>query len=339
MTGNKQVRVAGRPTGIPQAEHFEIVAGEMPTIGAGQILVRNLFLSVEPAMRGWLVDKSNYSQPIEIGSVMRALTVGEVVESRVSGFTAGERVMGWFGWQEFAAAAPDAVIRKVDDADLSPSLALGVLGLNGVTALLGLEKVGRPVAGETVVVSTAAGSVGSAVGQIARLLGCRTVGITGGAQKAAICRDEFGYDIAIDYRAPGLDQALAAACPEGANVYFDNTAGPISDAVYRQLAFYARIVTCGTASVASWNPGPTGPRVERIIMTRRATMGGFVVLDHMGEFNSASARLARWVREGKLKYREEIFDGIEHCPGAIADLYNGQNLGKRLIRLAPAGEG
>lgn len=334
MAGNKQVRVAGRATGIPQAEHFAIVDGDMPVIGDGEILVRNLFLSVEPAMRGWLVDKSNYSKPIEVGSVMRALAVGEVVGSRASGFSQGDRVMGWFGWQEFAAAAPDAVIRKVEDTDLSPSLALGVLGLNGVTALLGLEKIGRPVAGDTVVVSTAAGSVGSAVGQIAKLLGCRTVGITGGAEKAAICRDEFGYDAAIDYRAPGLDQALADACPGGVNVYFDNTAGAISDAVYRQLALYARIVTCGTASVASWDPAPTGPRVERIVMTKRATMGGFVVLDHMAEFNAASARLARWVREGKLKYREEILDGIEHCPGAIADLYSGRNLGKRLIRLA-----
>ncbi|RBP16914.1 hypothetical protein DFR50_104194 [Roseiarcus fermentans] len=333
MAGNKQVRVAGRPPGIPQAEHFEIVDSDMPAIGAGQILVRNLFLSVEPAMRGWLVDKSNYSQPIEIGSVMRALAVGEVIESRAPGFASGDRLMGWFGWQEFAAAAPDTVIRKVDDTDLSPSLALGVLGLNGVTALLGLEKVGRPVAGDTVVVSTAAGSVGSAVGQIAKLLGCRTVGIAGGAEKVAICRDEFGYDVAIDYRTPGLEQALAAACPGGANVYFDNTAGAISDAVYRQLAVYARIVACGTASVASWDPIPTGPRVERIIMTRRATMGGFVVLDHMAEFNAASGRLAQWVREGKLRYREEIVDGIERCPGAIADLYNGLNLGKRLIRL------
>ncbi|MEJ2458379.1 MAG: NADP-dependent oxidoreductase, partial [Novosphingobium sp.] len=319
---------------IPQAEHFEIVDGDIPVINDGEILVRNLFLSVEPAMRGWLADKSNYSQPIEIGSVMRALTVGEVVESRIPAFAAGDLVLGWFGWQNFAAATPDAVIRKIADTDLSPSLALGVLGLNGVTALLGLEKVARPVAGDTVVVSTAAGSVGSAVGQIAKLLGCRTVGITGGAEKVAICRDEFGYDAAIDYHAPGLEQALADACPDGANVYFDNTAGPISDAVYRHLALYARIVTCGTASVASWDPVPTGPRVERTIMTRRATMGGFVVLDHMAEFNAASARLAQWVRAGRLKYREEIRDGIEHCPGAIADLYNGRNFGKRLIRLA-----
>lgn len=333
MAGNTQVLVIGRPTGIPQAEHFAVFEGDLPTIDEGQILVRNLFLSVEPAMRGWLADRSNYSQPIEIGSVMKALTVGEIVESRAAGFAAGDRVMGWFGWQHFAAATPGAVIRKLDDADLSPSLALGVLGLNGVTALLGLEKVGRPVAGDTVVVSTAAGSVGSAVGQIAKLLGCRTVGITGGAEKVAICLDEFGYDAAIDYRAPGLEEALAGACPDGANVYFDNTAGIISDTVYRNLALYARIVTCGTASVASWNPGPTGPRVERIIMTRRATMGGFVVLDHMDEFNAASARLAQWVRDGKLNYREEFVDGIEYCPGAIADLYNGQNLGKRLIRL------
>ncbi|UAK25291.1 NADP-dependent oxidoreductase [Sphingomonas nostoxanthinifaciens] len=333
MPGNRQIIVRGRPTCIPQAEHFELVDGNMPFAGAGEILIRNLFLSVDPAMRGWLADTSNYSQPIAIGSVMRSLAVGEVVESNAPAFAAGERVMGWFGWQQFAATTPDAVIRKVEDRDLSPSLALGVLGLNGVTALLGLEKVARPTAGDTVVVSTAAGAVGSAVGQIAKLLGCRTVGITGGAEKLAICRDEFGYDVAIDYQAPGLDQALANVCPQGANVYFDNTAGPISDTVYRNLALHARVVTCGTASVSSWNPVPTGPRIERIVMTRRAQIGGFVVLDYMDEFQPAGARLAQWVREGKLKYREEIVDGIENCPGAIADLYEGRNLGKRLIRL------
>lgn len=334
MPGNLQVLVAGRPSAIPQAEHFEIVDSEVPAVAEGEVLIRNLFLSVDPAMRGWLADTSNYSQPIAIGSVMRSLAVGEIVESHVPGFAVGERVMGWFGWQQFSAVTPDAVIRKVEDPDLSPSLALGILGLNGVTALLGLEKVGRPNATDTVVVSTAAGAVGSAVGQIAKLLGCRTVGITGGPEKLAICRDEFGYDVAIDYRAPNLDRALADACPTGVNVYFDNTAGSISDAVYRHLALHARVVTCGTASVSSWNPVPSGPRVERIVMTRRAQIGGFVVLDYMDEFKPAGARLAQWVREGKLKYREEIVNGIEQCPGAIADLYEGRNFGKRLIRLA-----
>jgi len=339
MSGNKQVIVIGRPTAIPQAEHFAITESDIPLIGEGQVLVRNMFLSVEPAMRGWLADTGNYSQPIPVGSIMRALAVGEVTESRIPEFTPGERLMGWFGWQTFAAVSTDAVIRKIEEDNLSPSLALGVLGLNGVTALLGLEKVGRPVAGDTVVVSTAAGSVGSAVGQIAKLLGCRTVGITGGAEKVAICLDEFGYDAAIDYRASDLHQMLAQACPHGVDVYFDNTAGPISDAVYRQLALHARIVSCGTASVSSWNPPPNGPRVERIIMTRRATLGGFVVLDHMDEFSAASARLAQWVREGKLRYREEIRDGIEHCPGAIAELYDGRNFGKLLIRLDQPGAG
>lgn len=337
MAGNRQILFTRRPKGIPQAEHFTIHDGEVPAIGEGQVLVRNLFLSVDPAMRGWLADSANYLQPIPLGSVMRSLAVGEVIGSRAAGFAIGDRLMGWFGWQEYAAVAPDAVIRKVEDAGLSPSLALGVLGLNGVTALLGLEKVGRPVAGDTVVVSTAAGAVGSAAGQIAKLLGCRTVGITGGARKVAICLDEFGYDAAIDYREPGLEEALAAACPAGANVYFDNTAGAISDVVYRHLALNARIVTCGTASVASWDPAPEGPRVERLIMLKRATMGGFAVLDHIAEFDAASARLASWVREGKLRYREEIADGIERCPGAIADLYGGNNFGKRLVRLALPG--
>lgn len=330
---NRQVVVASRPSGIPGPEHFTIVETPLAAPGEGELLVRNHFLSVDPAMRGWLADSSNYAPPVPLGSVMRSLCVGSVIASRAPGFAAGEQVMGWFGWQEFAKSTPDNVIRKVGDADLPPSLALGVLGLNGVTALLGLEKVGRPRPGETVVVSTAAGAVGSAAGQIAGILGCRTVGITGGPRKVAICAEEFGYDVAIDYRDPAFEAALAAACPQGVDVYFDNTAGPISDAVYRHLALHARIVSCGTASVSSWDPVPDGPRVERLIMTRRATMGGFVVLDFVDEFESAGARLAQWVREGKLRYREEILRGIEHCPSAIAGLYAGDNLGKRIIQL------
>lgn len=333
MSHNRQVRVAARPEAIPQPEHFEIVDGTRPEIEAGQILVRNKFLSVEPAMRGWLVDRNNYSEPVAIGAVMRSLAVGEVRESQDSRYQPGDIVLGWFGWQEWAAEDADKVILKFEEQGLSPSLALGVVGLTGVTALLALEKVALPRPGDVVLVSTAAGSVGSAVGQIVKLMDCRAVGIAGGAQKVRQCLDEFGFDAAIDYRSDDLEGAIAAACPDGLDIYFDNTAGAISDAVLRHLAIGARVVICGTASIQRWDPAPTGPRVERILLTRRASMQGFIVLDHMAEFPAASRRLAAWVREGKLKFREEIIDGIEHCAHSIADLYAGRNQGKRIIRI------
>jgi NADPH-dependent curcumin reductase CurA len=184
-----------------------------------------------------------------------------------------------------------------------------------------------------VVVSTAAGAVGATVGQIAKLAGCRTVGIAGGPTKTALCRDEFGYDVAIDYRAADFGAAFEAACPRGIDVYFDNTAGPISDAVLRHLAIGARVVVCGTASIASWDPPPVGPRVERTLLVKRARMQGFIVFDHQHRYEEAITRLAEWLRAGKLRYREDILEGIEHAPGAIAGLYRGENLGKRVIRL------
>lgn len=245
---NRQVILVARPSGVAQAEHFSIREVPALALTVGQILVRNNFLSVEPAMRGWIADLGNYSAAVEIGSVMRALAVGEVVESRHPDFRTGDVVTGWFGWQELAAVEARAVVRKVIEADLPRSLALGVLGINGVTALLALTLIGEPRAGDDVVVSTAAGSVGSAVGQIAKILGCRTIGIAGGPQKAAQCRDLFGYDAAIDYKASRMAEALDAACPDGIQVYFDNTAGAISDTVYPKLAVGARVVVCGTAS-------------------------------------------------------------------------------------------
>lgn len=239
MTENRQVLLAERPTGIPQAHHFEIVSRPVPPVGDAQVLVRNAFLSVEPAMRGWVNTAPNYLPPVEIGAVMRSLAVGRVVESRHPAYQSGDAVTGMFGWQEWAMLDPAVIDRKVNagvTAGLPLSTALGVLGLNGLTAYFGVLDVGQPRAGDTVVVSTAAGSVGSCVGQIARISGCRTVGIAGGPVKAALCREVFGYDAAIDYRADGLDAALEQACPAGVDVYFDNTAGAISDTVLRHLA-------------------------------------------------------------------------------------------------------
>jgi NADPH-dependent curcumin reductase len=332
-TPNRQVRLRSRPSGIPQAEHFEIVEAPVPELSERQFLIRNEFLSVEPAMRGWVSAVANYSAPVGIGEVMRSFAAGTVVASRHHAYREGDKVMGMFGWQQYAISDGASVTRKIREMDLPLSLSLGVLGLNGVTAYFGLIDVGAPRPGNTVVVSTAAGAVGSAVGQIAKLLGCRTVGIAGGATKTKLCVDEFGYDAAIDYKGEDLAARLAAACPRGVDVYFDNTAGAISDAVHPQLAVGARIVVCGTASVASWDPPPQGPRVERHLLVKRARMSGLLAFDYAPRFEEAIARLAQWVREGELRYREEISDGIEGCPGAIAELYRGENLGKRLIRL------
>lgn len=325
--------LASRPTGIAQAEHFRIEQVASEELGQGLLRVRISHLSVEPAMRGWIADTAGYAEPVPLGSVMRALAVGEVVDSRTSEYAVGDVVTGWFGWQDEAVVAPSAVVRKVLETDLPHSLALGVLGINGVTAHLALTKIGQPVAGETVLVSTAAGSVGSAVGQIAKLLGCRTVGIAGGAVKVAQCHELFGYDGAIDYKAGDLNTVIAAACPEGINVYFDNTAGEISDAVYPNLALRARVVVCGTASIAAWDPWPSGPRVERHLLVKRARMEGFVIFDCMNAYEGSVVQLAEWVRAGKLRYAEDILDGIEACPDALAGLYRGENTGKRIVRL------
>lgn len=330
---NRRVVLASRPTGIAQAKHFRVESAPAVPLGAGEIRVRNTHLSVEPAMRGWIADTAGYAKPLPLGAVMRALAVGEVTESQTSGFAVGDVVTGWFGWQDEAVVAPDAVVRKVLETDLPHSLALGVLGINGVTAHLALTTIGQPVAGQTVLVSTAAGSVGSAVGQIAKLLGCRTVGIAGGAAKVAQCLDLFGYDAAIDYKADEVSAAVAASCPSGIDVYFDNTAGAISDAVYPHLALRSRVVVCGTASIPAWVPWPSGPRVERHLLVKRARMEGFVIFDHMDAYETSVAQLAEWVRAGELRYAEDILEGIEACPDALAGLYRGENAGKRIVRL------
>jgi len=330
---NRQVILRARPEAIPQAEHFALAEAPVPVPGEGQMLVRNRFLSVDPAMRGWVSAAANYSEPVAIGAVMRAITVGEVVASRHPDYAVGEHVCGLFGWQDYALSDGTNVWFRHDATQAPLATALGVLGINGITAYFGLLEAGRPQPGETVVVSTAAGAVGSAVGQIARIKGCRTVGITSSDAKMALCRDAFGYDVALSYRTGDLDAALADACPDGVDIYFDNTAGAISDAVYRHLAVGARCVICGTAAISSWDPWPDGPRLERHILVKRATLQGFLLFDYMARFGEARAQLGEWLAEGRLAHREEILDGLEQAPGAIARLYAGENLGKLLIRV------
>jgi NADPH-dependent curcumin reductase len=333
---NRRVLLKSRPVGVPQKEHFEIVETPVPTAREGEFVVRNAFLAVEPAMRGWVNAVGNYSEPVGIGEVMRSFAAGEIVESRHPDYSVGEQVMGMFGWQDHAVSDGRSVVRRVArDPDLPLSTSLGVLGLNGITAYFGLLEVAPPKSGEAVVVSTAAGAVGSCVGQIAKIMGCRAVGIAGGQPKVALCRDVFGFDAAIDYKADGdLGRALKDACPAGIDVYFDNTSGPISDAVLGQLNVGARVAICGTASVASWDPVPLGPRVERHLLVKRARMQGFLVLDYSRRYGEAIDQLSRWVKDGRIAYREEYLDGIEAAPDAIAGLYRGENLGRRLIRLS-----
>ena len=331
---NRQVRLKARPEGIPQAEHFEIVDAPVPEPTVGQVVVRNLYLSVEPAMRGWVSSVGNYSDPVPLGGVMRAFTVGRIVASRCSEYIVGDIVTGMFGWQDYAVVDVSKINRRITETQLPISTALGVLGLNGLTAYFALLDLGQPKADETVVVSTAAGAVGSCVGQIAKIKGCRTIGIAGGPTKTELCRNEFGYDVAIDYQAGNLDALIVEACPKGIDVYFDNTAGEISDAVLKNLAVGARVIICGTASIASWNPPPLGPRVERHLLVKRARMQGFLIFDYVDRYPEGLSALTEWVKAGLVRYREDTLEGIDKAPDSIAGLYRGENLGKRLIRIA-----
>jgi hypothetical protein len=333
-TANRQIYLKSRPNGIPQPEDFALREAPIPSIGSGQFLIRNEYLSADPAMRGWIADKSNYWPRIEIGDTMRAFSVGEVQKSNDPEYAVGDIVMGIFGWQDYAAVSKPQVMRKVLERDLPLSLSLGVLGLNGLTGYFGVHEVLQPREGETVVVSTAAGGVGSAAGQIAKIAGCRVVGITGGPEKVRQCLNEFGYDAAIDYKSTAdLDGAVAAACPKGVDAFFDNTSGPIHDSVLRLINLHGRIAICGTASYASWEPWNAGPRPERILLVKRATMRGFLTTDFADKYEKAAGDIAGWIRDGRLRYREDLHEGIESAPASIRKLYSGENSGKLIIRL------
>lgn len=331
---NRCVVLNARPVGVPGPEFFDVETRSVADLRDGEFLVHNAFLSVDPAMRGWVNDAPNYSPPVPIGDVMRAFAVGEIVDSKHPDFAKGDMVSGLFGWQRFAISDGSNVMRTLTDADLSPSLALGVLGLNGFTAYFGLLDVCGPQEGETLVVSTAAGAVGSCVGQIAKIKGCRTVGIAGGPEKVRTCLDEFGYDHAIDYKnSPDFRSELGAACPDGVDIYFDNTCGPISDAVFEHLALGARITVCGTAAVQEWDPLPVGPRVHRQLLVARARMTGFLIFDYRDRYAEAVDQLAAWVRSGQITCREHVLDGMALAPGALQMLYRGENQGKLVIKV------
>src|SRR6201998_4328323 len=329
---NRQVRLTARPRGIPQTEHFSLVREPVVAPGKGEILIQNRYLSVDPAQRGWANDEGNYSAPVPLNTPMRALAVGEIIESNVPELHAGEFVYGWFGWQTYCVATPNEVLRRVHRSALPLSANLSLLGINGLTAYLAFHALGEPKPGEHVLVSTAAGSVGSFVGQLAHIAGCRAAGLTGSAEKAALAQARYGYQAMINYRdTTDLRAAIREACPEGNDIFFDNTGGAIADAAIRTMRLHGRIMQCGTAANASWTPVPTGPRPEREILTRRLRWSGFIIFDHIAEFEAAATRLTEFALDGKVCHAEQILPGLEHAPDAIAQLYRGDNHGKLII--------
>lgn len=333
---NQQIVLSVRPDGIPGPEHFSATSSELDlTLSEGQIAVKNHYLSIDPAMRGWVSLEPNYLPPVQIDEVMRSAAVAEVIDSQHPDYAAGDFVYGMFGWQEYCVCEPNPMMRKVDPAHAPVSTALGALGLNGLTAYLVLNELAHIKEGDTVLISTAAGGVGSIAGQVAKLKGCRCIGLTGSDDKVAMCVDEFGYDHAINYKtSDDLEQAIRDVAPEGINVFFDNTSGAIADAVYPNLAMNARAVQVGTAAISSWEPEtPTGPRRDRHILTKRLTVMGFVLIDHVAQMPAALQQLGSWYSEGKLNYRENVTKGLENAPQALADLYKGTNTGKQLIQL------
>jgi len=340
---SRQILLTGRPEdGRVSEALFELQEVPRPEAGPGEVLLRAVYLSLDPAMRGWISETPNYRDPVPIGEVMPGFTVSEVVASNHPDYAAGELVAARSGWRDWAVSDGSTIDRKVDPAIAPVTTALHVLGHTGFTAYLGLMEAGQPMAGETVAVSTAAGAVGSMVGQIAKLKGCRTVGITGSDDKVATCTGQFGYDAAVNYKAHPpvgeLAAALGAAAPEGIDVYFDNVGGEISDAVLAHINVGARIVVCGTMGirdVAPDEPQPPGPRVNRTLLIKRARMQGFLFFDYVERMPEAIAELAAWVREGKLSYAEDITDGLESAPAVLVRLLAGENRGKMIVRVGP----
>jgi NADPH-dependent curcumin reductase CurA len=329
---NRRVTLAERPVGFPRESDFALDETDAPEPGAGEVLVRNLWVSVDPYQRGRMSTQRSYARGLELGDVITAQALGEVVESRDGRYEAGDLAVGQLGWQEFAVARGGS-LRKLPPELVPPTLALHAVGATGFTAYFGLLDVGRPRPGDTVVVSGAAGAVGQIVGQIAMLAGCRAVGIAGGPEKCADLRELYGYDAALDRKGGDLRSALKEACPSGVDVYFDNCGGEISHAVHSRLNVGARIVICGQISQYNLErPEPTFH--PGLLVVFRARMEGFLVNDYAHRFDEAAARLARWVAEGKLRWREDVTEGLENAPKAFIGMLRGENRGKALVKVA-----
>lgn len=331
---NRQIRVARYAEGIAGPESFALAEAPRPACPDNGFVVKNMLVAVDPAMRGWLTTEANYVAPLPLGSVMRSQAVGEVVESTHLDYRPGDVLVGWFGWQDYCAATAETVTWRCDLDFAPPAAWLNVLGLIGMTALIGFKDLARPRSGEIIVVSTAAGAVGSLVGQLARHSGLRAIGLTGSDDKVARCVAEFGYAAAINYRqAADLQAAVGALCPEGVDIFFDNTAGPIADAVWPHLRRYGRITQCGTSSIARWSDRPAGPRRERDLLTKQLSWNGMIVLQRTERYASGLEELKALYAAGHLRGRDHILEGIEQAPGALQLLYRGDNHGRLAIRL------
>lgn len=327
-----------RPVGAPTPDNFRLRESPLPTPAEGELLLRTLYLSLDPYMRGRMSDAKSYAEPVAVGDVMVGGTVSRVQVSKHSDFKAGDLVLGFSGWQDHALS--DGVgLSKLESQMATPSLALGVLGMPGFTAYMGLLDIGQPRAGETVVVAAASGAVGSVVGQIAKLKGCRSVGIAGGSEKCRYVMEQLGFDACIDHHGANFAAELAAACPQGIDVYFENVGGAVFDAVLPLLNTSARIPVCGL--IANYNDTalPPGPdrlgMLTRTILTRRIRMQGFIIFDDYGHrYAEFVQQMGPWVQEGKIKFREDIVDGLDQAPQAFIGMLTGSNFGKLIVRVA-----
>ena len=332
---NKEIRLASRPAGMPTVDNFQIVETEVPKPNDGEVLVRSLYISVDPYLRGRMREGRSYIAPFEVGDVISNSAVSQVVESRSTKFQPGDIVTGMLGWRLYNVAKAEGLMKAPPDAPVTT--ALGVLGMPGLTAYFGLLDIGQPKAGETVVVSGAAGAVGMTVCQIAKIKGCRVVGTAGSDEKNKYLREEIGVDATINYKTcGGMFQALKAACPKGIDVYFDNVGGEVSDAVMPLINHGARIIICGQISFYNVDKPEVGPRPQPYILVNSAVMRGFMITACASRFSEGVMQLAKWLGEGKLKYAESIVEGFENTPQAFIGLFTGENLGKQIVKVADA---
>lgn len=332
---NKQIVLAARPVGFPKDSDFKLIESPIPNAGDGQILVQSIFISVDPYMRGRMNDVKSYAPPVAIGGVMGGGAVGKVIQSNNAAFNEGDIVEGMFGWQEYAVSNGQGV-RKIDPSLAPISTALGILGMPGLTAYFGLLEIGKPQPGETVVVSGAAGAVGSIVGQIAKIKGCRAIGIAGADDKVAYLNVELGFDAAFNYKTvDDYFAKLKECCPNGIDVYFDNVGGAITDAVFRLINTKARISICGQISQYNLEELELAPRlILTSLLVKQARAEGFLVFQFADRYPEALVQMAQWLNEGKLKYAEDIEEGIENTPGAFMAMLKGRNTGKQLVKIA-----
>lgn len=336
-TVNRQYVLAERPKGEPDDNTLRLETAAVPEPGEGQLLLRNEYLSLDPYMRGRMSAAKSYAKPVEIGKVMLGGTISQVVTSNADGFEAGDWVVAFGGWQDYAVVGTRGVINLGKNPE-NPTWGLGVLGMPGLTAYAGLTQIGQPKEGETLVVAAASGPVGATVGQIGKILGCHVVGVAGGPKKCAHVVDTLGFDACIDYKAEGFEKALQAAVPRGIDIYFENVGGKVFDAVLPLLNSCARVPLCGVISVYNATRLPDGPDRMNFLMAQllrlRATMRGFIVFDDFGHLYPEFAKtVGGWVREGKIRYREEIIEGLEQAPAAFVGLLRGEAFGKRVIHV------